>query len=181
MFLQLRKGGHRPMSLSFNPSELGSWELVYSARLTNQNPDQPVGVRIPYIDPVEVPLIPTSRIFLIGTFSREARPSWYRAGYLTQEIIGVSISDEVVFEGLPGTPSTAIDGNSRIIGLNRIQLVIFPKYSSNFRLRFDAVAWLKSLTLSIWEYRGEETDTTEELIQAARAKLETIEAKIDNL
>jgi hypothetical protein len=168
------------MALLLNPSNFGSWELTYSRKLVGDT-NQPRGVRVPYIDPVEIPYIPTSRIFLVGTFLRDAKPTWYRAGYLTQEIRNVQISDSVVFEGLPGTPDTTVDGSTQIIGLNRVQMVIFPKYSSNFSLRFEAVAWLKSLILTIWEYKGTETDSTEELIEATRAKLEAIEFKIDNL
>jgi len=168
------------MGLSFNPSELGAWELTYSRELVGVEPELR-GVRVPYIEPVEIPYIPTSRIFLIGTFSLDAKPTWYRAGYLTQEIRNIQISDTVLFEGLPGQPDTTIDGSNHIIGLNRIQLIVLPKYSSNFSLRFEAVAWLKKLTLSIWEYRGGESDSTEDLIQAMRAKLETLEFKIDSL
>jgi hypothetical protein len=167
------------MALSFNPSELGAWELTYSRKLVGVDPTR--GVKVPYIEPVEIPYIPSSGIFLVGTFSIDARPTWYRAGYLTQELRNVQINDVVLFEGLPGQPDTTVDGSQYIIGLNRIQLIVLPKYSNNFSLRFEAVAWLKKLTLTIWEYRGQETDTTEELIQATRAKLETLEFKIDNL
>lgn len=175
------------MALSFNPSNLGSWELVYQRQLQSASNNllfgvqRPRGARIPYIDPVEIPLIPTSRIFLVGTFSRDAKPTWYRAGYLTQEILGVKVDDTVVFEGLNSSPDTTVDADNRVIGLNKVQLVVFPKYSSSFALRFETVAWIKSLNLTIWEYRGQESDTIEELIQATRAKLEAIEYKIDNL
>lgn len=146
------------MALSFNPSNFGAWELVYQRKLIKSNNndlpfdvERPRNPRVPYIDPVEIPLIPTSHIFLVGTFSLDTKPTWYRAGYLFQEILGVKVDDSVVFEGLNSTPDTTIDATNRIIGLNRIQLVIFPKYSSSFALRFEAVAWLKSLNLTIWE------------------------------
>ncbi|BDA68212.1 hypothetical protein CAL7716_023780 [Calothrix sp. PCC 7716] len=176
------------MALSFNPSNFGAWELVYQRRLQENTTDdlpfgiqRPRGVRVPYIDPVEIPLIPTSRIFLVGTFSTTAKPTWKCAGYLTQEILSVKVNDAVVFEGLNSTPETTVDASNKFIKLNCVQLVIFPKYSDSFALRFDAVPWLKSVTLAIWEYRSTETDTTEDLIQSMRAKLETIEYKIDNL
>lgn len=153
------------MGLSFNPSNLDSWELVYQRQLNNNlsfGVQRPRGARIPYIDPVEIPLIPTSRIFLVGTFSRDAKPTWHRAGYLTQEILGVKVDDTVVFEGLNSSPDTTVDADNRVIGLNKVQLVVFPKYSSSFALRFETVAWIKTLNLTIWEYRGTETNTTED-------------------
>lgn len=176
------------MALLFNPSDFGAWELVFQRRLQQSTTDdlpfgiqRPRSVRVPYIDPVEIPLTPISHIFLIGTFSTTAKPTWYRAGYLYQEILSVRIDDAVVFEDLNSVPQTSIDASSQIIGLNKVQLVIFPKYSSNFTLRFEAAPWIKSMNLTIWEYRGTESDTTEELIGIMRSKLETIEHKIDNL
>ena len=168
------------MALSFNPSDFGAWELTYAKKLVSAN-NQPSGLFLPYLDIVEIPYIPTSGIFLVGTFSLEAKPTWYRAGYLTQEIRSVKINDSVLFEGLPGSPDTTVDASTQVIGLNRIQLVILPKYSSNFSLRFEPVPWLKKLSFTLWEHKGTETDSVEELLEATRVKLETIEFKIDNL
>ena len=58
---------------------------------------------------------------------------------------------------------------------------MFPKLTSSYRLRFEAFPWIEQVTLAVWEYRGTETDTTEDLINAVRSKLETIEFKVDNL
>ncbi|NHC37945.1 hypothetical protein [Scytonema millei] len=134
-----------------------------------------------YIDPIELPYLTHCRIFLVGATSFKAKPSWYRAGYLHQQIDGVAVDDSVVFEGLQSTPTTAIDGSQRMIPLNSMQLVVFPKLADSYRLRFQPMRWLKELTLGIWEYRGIESDSTEDLIQVVRAKLETIEFKVDQL
>ncbi|ALF52962.1 hypothetical protein ACX27_09035 [Nostoc piscinale CENA21] len=104
-----------------------------------------------------------------------------RAGYFYQQIDGIQINDAIIFDGLGAVPSTEVDYSRRMIKLNAIELVQFPKISDTFRLRFEALPWIEELTLGVWEYVGTETDSTEELIQAVRAKLETIEFKIDNL
>lgn len=168
------------MSLNVNLNTLGAWELTYFKKLVS-SPENEANYKygVSYIDPIELPYLTECRIFLVGATSIKAKPSWYRAGYLYQQIEGVAISDSVIFEGIEGTPTTAIDATHKVIPLNSVQLVIFPKLASTCRLRFQPIRWLKEVTLAIWEYRGSESDSTEDLINAVRAKLETIEFKID--
>ncbi|AFY31605.1 hypothetical protein [Calothrix sp. PCC 7507] len=167
------------MTLSLDLTALGAWELTYFQKLMG-NP-QNRRIRAPLLDPVELPYLTDKHVFLVGASWLNAKPSWVRAGYFYQQISGIHIDDTVVFEGLGQVPTTEIDGTRRLIKLNAIELVIFPKLTSDYRLRFEALPWIEQVTLAVWEYRGTETDTTEDLVNAVRAKLETIEFKIDNL
>ncbi|MBW4597470.1 MAG: hypothetical protein KME46_32385 [Brasilonema angustatum HA4187-MV1] len=160
-------------------TRLGNWELTFYQRFVAQSGGE-FRRSTPAIDPIELPYLTDAHIFLIGVTSISANPSWYKAGWLLQQIDNVKIDDTIIFTNLPRTPVTSVDGKQKLIPLNTIQLVTFPKLTDSYRLRFTPVRWLKDLTLGIWEYRGQETDTTEELIQAIRAKLETIEYKIDH-
>jgi hypothetical protein len=166
--------------LNANFTQLGSWELTYLQKLVASNTsDYKYGA--PYIYPVELPYLTHCRIFLVAATSLKAKPNWYRAGWLYQQIDGVAVNDAVVFEGMNSTPTTAVDAAQRLIPLNSMHLVIFPKLADAYRLRFTPVRWLKEVTLGIWEYRGTESDSTEELIESVRAKLETIEFRINQL
>lgn len=166
--------------LNANFTQLGSWELMYLRKLVSGNSNN-YQYGAPLIEPVELPYLTHCRIFLIGATSLKAKPSWYRAGWLTQQVDGVAVNDSVIFEGLQATPLTAIDAYQRLIPLNSMQLIIFPKLADAYRLRFTPVRWLSEVTLGIWEYRGSESDSTEDLIQSVRVKLETIEFKINQL
>lgn len=162
----------------FNLTQLGSWELMYLKKLVGSNAGN-YRYGAPRIYPVELPWLTHSRIFLIGATSIKAKPSWYRAGYLHQQVDGVAINDSAVFEGMQATPTTAIDADQQVIPLNSLKLVIFPKLADAYRLRFTPVRWLNEVTLGIWEYKGTENDSTEDLIQVVRAKLEAIEFKLE--
>ena len=164
--------------LNVNLTQLGSWELTYLKKLVASNSED-YRYGAPYLAPLEVPYLTHCRIFLVAATSIKAKPSWYRAGYLAQQVDGVAVNDAVVFEGMQATPTTAIDASQRVVPLNSMQLVIFPKLADAYRLRFTPVRWLKEITLGIWEYRGTESDSTEDLIQVVRAKLETIEFKLE--
>lgn len=167
------------MTINLNLTGLGVWELTYFQRTVGNPANR--RVRAPLIDPIELPYLTDKHIFLVGASYLAARPTWSRAGYLYQQVDGIHVDDTVVFQGLGRVPTTEIDNSRFLIRLNTVQLINFPIVSETFRLRFEAFPWIPEISLAIWEYRGAETDTTEELLQALRAKLETIEFKIDNL
>lgn len=167
------------MTLQLDLTAMGAWELTYYQKLVGNSQNR--RARAPLIDPVELPYLTDSHVFLVGAAWLNAKPTWIRAGYFYQQISGIHVDDTVVFEGLGQVPTTEVDGTRRLIKLNAIELVMFPKLTSSYRLRFEALPWIEQVTLGVWEYRGTETDTTEDLINAVRSKLETIEFKIDNL
>lgn len=167
------------MTLNLDLTAVGAWELTYYQRVVG-NP-QNRRLRAPLIDPIEIPYLTDQRIFVVGASYLAAKASWARAGYLYQQIDGIRIDDTVVFNGLGQIPSAEIDYARFLINLNNIQLVIFQKITESYRLRFEPLPWIPEITLAIWEYRGTESDSTDDLINAVRSKLETIEFKIDNL
>lgn len=163
------------MSLNVDLSASGAWELMYHNKLSID----PRNKIKPYLDPIDLPFLTQSRIFIVSTFSFKGKPTWYRAGYLSRQIEGINIDDTVVFEGLGRVPNVVADYGHALIPLNLTRLVIFPKIAGNHSLRFEAMPWIYELTLGIWEYQGIESDSTEDLIEAMRAKLEAIEFKIN--
>ena len=165
------------MTLNLNLTGLGAWELTYFQRIQG-NPEYK-RFRAPMIEPVEIPYLTDKHLFLVGATYSKAPPSWQRAGYIYQQIDGIRIDDAVIFEGLGSNSSTAVDANRQLVRLNTIQFVDFTQLTETYRLRFEALPWIPEITLGIWEYVGTESDTTEDLLNAVRAKLETIEFKID--
>jgi hypothetical protein len=166
------------MPLNVNLSDAGSWRLVYY--------QQHVGVeanrrsRTPMIDPIDLPITIASRVLAVGATYLQAPPTWNLAGFFYQEV-AVSLDDAPVFPGLAGVPTTTLDSSKRRIGLNAIELHIFPRLASEHRYRFEPVRWMPRLTLGVWEYIGPETDSTEELLQTLRVDLARIEFKVDRL
>ncbi|MEH2414480.1 hypothetical protein [Nostoc sp.] len=167
------------MTLQVDLKAAGAWELTYYQKHTGNLNNR--RIQAPLLEPIELPYLTDKHLFLVGVASSKAKPSWVRAGYLYQQIDGIRIDDTLIYEGLGTVPSTEVDYNRRMIKLNAIELVQFSKITENYRLRFEAMPWIQEITLGIWEYVGTESDSTEDLIQSVRAKLETIEFKIDNL
>jgi hypothetical protein len=165
------------MSLNLDLTGFGVWELTYFQKF--QGDAQNKRYRLPLIEPVEIPYLTDKHLFLVAATYLKAPPNWQRAGYLYQQIDGIRIDDSVVFEGLGSNSSTAVDAQRQLLRLNTIQFVNFVKLTETYRLRFEALPWIPELTLGIWEYLGIESDTNEDLLNAVRAKLETIEFKID--
>lgn len=165
------------MSLNLNLTGLGAWELTYFQQF--QGDLQNKRIRAPLIDAIEIPYLTDKHLFLVAATYAQAPPTWQRAGYIYQQIDGIRINDAVVFEGLGNNSSTAVDAQRQLIRLNTIQFVDFTQITETYRLRFEPLPWMPKLTLGIWEYVGTETDTTEDLLNAMRAKLETIEFKIE--
>lgn len=165
------------MSLNVDLTGLGVWELTYSRRI--QGNAQNKRFRAPLIEPVEIPYLTDKHLFLVAATYSKAPPTWQRAGYIYQQIDGIRIDDAVVFEGLGSNSSTAVDAQRQLVRLNTIQFVNFQKLTDTYRLRFETLPWIPEISLGIWEYVGNESNTTEDLLNAVRAKLETIEFKID--
>ncbi|MEH2357540.1 hypothetical protein [Nostoc sp.] len=167
------------MALLADIRAVGAWELFYYQKLSG-NP-QNRRIKAPIIDPVELPFITDKHILLVGALSSKAKPTWLRAGYLYQQIGGIHIDDTVIYEGLGSVPSTETDFNRSLVKLNSIDLIRFTQITNDYRLRFEAMPWIEEVTLGVWVYTGTVSDSTEETLGAIRAKLETLEFKIDNL
>ncbi|MBC7971539.1 MAG: hypothetical protein H7Z11_15695 [Verrucomicrobia bacterium] len=166
-------------NLNVDLSGLSSWELSYSQKLVGDPANYRRKPKIPCIAPLEIPFLFDSRIFLVG--ASNLQKTWFRAGYLYYEVEGIKVDDRLVFTDFPSAASTAADASRHLVPLNSLDLVVFPRLSDQVRLRFEAVPWLEALTLAIWEYKGRESDSTEDQIEALRSQVATLDFKLDNL
>ncbi len=153
------------------------WQRVYFNRFEG-NPNN-AEIKAGLIDPFEVPLTFDQHVLAVAAFSSEVKPRWRTAGYLTQTYSGIDFNDTSV-TATDTSPTSGVDAANKRIGLNTVELVIFPRLASNFFLWFDPVPWLKSLNFSIWEYQGiESPDRLEELIETVKVDIVRVEYKLD--
>jgi len=115
----------------------------------------------------------SSSIVAVCTQSYSAKSQWYRCGYLTRRVRlpGVGL----------GFGSDSTDSGDEIIPLNRCTLLQFPKDLPQYEIFFTPVPWLKDFNFALWEYTGEQGDSTEELIQTLKVDIARLESKIDQL
>lgn len=165
------------MPIDFTGS--GNWDRVYFA--TFQGNPQNRKISAPLIEPVEIPLLFEKHIFAVNAICMEAKPRWRTAGYLKQVYSGINLEDSpITWSG--NSPVAGVDAVSKRIGLNSLELVIFPKLANNFYLWFDPVFWLPKLTLGIWEFTGVVTpERIEELVETLKVDVLRVEAKVDQL
>lgn len=154
------------------------WERVYFQQF--QGDTNNYKIKAGLIDPFEIPLLFSQHVLAINAFSIDVKPKWRTAGYLTQTYSGVSLEGGSS-TSTPASPTLGVDAANKRIGLNTVEMIIFPQLASDFYLWFDPVPWLKSLTLSIWEYQGTVTpERLEELVETLKVDIARIEIKIDN-
>jgi hypothetical protein len=125
------------------------------------------------LPPFAIPFLFDKRILSVKVISLTAKPYWRYAGTLTQSF--------QIGSGGTNTLLPVADFSRKKLNLNRTELVIFPQYTSNYELVFKAPYWLLDLRLTIWEYTGPESDSTEQLVSLTREDLARVEAKVDAL
>ena len=154
--------------------ELGNssnWDLLYTA---NHKAIPTTTKRDQYfpIPEITIPFLIDSNILAVHVASISAKRNWHFAGILNQKIrIGLSIG---------GSPD-AVAESSRKISLNQIQLLTFRELTDTYAVTFKTPFWINNITLTVWEYIGAVSDTTEILIQNLKADITRIETKIDAL
>lgn len=120
----------------------------------------------------QLPFILNSPYLLVEASNIDAKPWWY-LGARIQQIISVGVVPETAGTGLIRIP------------VNRPKLVSFPRYTDDYLLRVEIPPWFDRMKISVWEYTGPISDTTEELIiersDVIRVDLTRIETKIDQL
>lgn len=164
-------------NLTIDLSGVGSWELSYSESFQGTPSNYRKRPKVPCIAPIEIPFLFDARIFLVG--ASNLQKTWFRAGYLYYEVEGIKVDDRVVFTDFPSASSTAADAFRQLIPLNSLDIVIVPRLSEQIRLRFEPVPWLESVRLAIWEYKGQESNSTDDLIESLRAQVATIEFRLE--
>jgi hypothetical protein len=138
------------MALVFSPTN-GPWQQVYHQLLTAV-PLGP-GTYQP-IPKVLLPLQISNRVIVAGASSQKAKGTWRFAGRL-----------------VPIVDCGAVDfGQAELNGfgipLNKGHLFVLPAYASTYQLRFEPFFWMEDILLSVWEFTGDVSDSTENLIRS---------------
>lgn len=148
----------------------GVWTQVFDERREAAKATDTVYLPIPAF---EIGFSFESHILAVRCLSTTAKAHWRFAGNLSQRFqIGT---------GGTASPLPVVTASRLSMRLNRADLVRFPALTAAYELLFEPPHWLKDLRLTVWQYSGSESDTTEELIEAARVDLIRIEHKIDAL
>ncbi|NEQ20658.1 MAG: hypothetical protein F6K28_15745 [Microcoleus sp. SIO2G3] len=134
--------------------ELGSaanWRSVYQ-QMHRANPSRRRGY-IP-ITPIQIPILFESHILAAAGDSEFAREHWW-LGYRLKMMIDV-----------PGTDFLDVAGHEVNIPVNRGgKLIQLPKLAPQFRLIAEVPYWHEEMLITIYEYIGTYSDSTEALIE----------------
>lgn len=114
----------------------------------------------------EIGFLLEKHVLAVRCLSTTAKPHWRFAGTLSQRF---QIGTGGVVSPLP-----TVTGSARRLRLNRTELIRFPKLTTNYELLFEPPHWLKDLRLTIWEYNGFDSDTTEEMLTKIEEKIDVI-------
>lgn len=132
-----------------------NWFQIYDESRTAQIAT-PSGGYYP-IPAFEIPILLERHVLAVRCLSTTAKPTWRFAGTLSQRFQAGT--------GGTASPLPTVEASAIGLRLNRTKLVVFKKFTANYQLLFENAYWLKDLRLSIWEYRGIESDSTEDLIR----------------
>lgn len=154
--------------LQLNQAE--HWELLYSElKIANEL----VPGRYAPILPFTIPILASSPWIAIGTNSSQARSHWW---------LGCRVQFEIA---VPNSPFQTISATQVNVPLNNFSLYKFQALQSSYRLKVQVPWWHKELGITIYQYTGPYSDSTEDLIieqaDVIRVDLVRIETKVDNL
>lgn len=148
----------------------GVWAQVFDEQREATKATDTVYLPIPAF---EIGFSFEAHVLAVRCLSQTAKAHWRFAGNLSQRF--------QIGSGGAASPLPTVTASRLGLRLNRAELVRFPALVSAYELLFEPPHWLKDLRLTIWEYNGPESNTTEEMIEAARVDLVRIESKIDSL
>lgn len=135
-----------------------NWQAFWSG--SSASATLPNGSRVP-MPPIEVPLLFENHTIAIVATSPTAKPTWKIAGNVGRKIQAGIFSQ--------GTPDTAI-ADSRVLRLNRPNLIRFEQVTPTYALEIIPKWWLKDIDIAVFVYTGIDSDTvTEQLNRLERA------------
>ncbi|HEY9653646.1 MAG TPA: hypothetical protein V6C95_23495 [Coleofasciculaceae cyanobacterium] len=111
---------------------------------------------------------------LVATYATSSKRGarWKTAGWLKQRVqTGITVG---------GQPDADAFDDLRV-PLQRLALLIFPRYVHNFQLTFKTGYWFEQLDLNIWAYTGPVNDEILAQIELTRIDLLRVEAKVNAL
>jgi hypothetical protein len=164
------------MSLNLDLSGTNKWNRIFYQPFQG-NPENRK-IRAPLIEPFEFPFILQNHVLAIMISSSTAKASWRTAGYLTQTYPSVITGGQIL---LSESPTSGVDACTKRIGLNTIELVVFPKLANQYYLWFDFVPWLPKATLGLWQFIGNQFDATQEVLETIKVDILRVEAKVDEI
>lgn len=159
------------MSRVLQLSNAANWEQIYNYSAVAVKINERMHAPIPEID---VPfLIDRHALAVYITTSVPEGSVWYFGGYLNQKFqLGLTVG------GIPD----ADELSRRKLSLDRIKLILFPKITANYSVSLSVPKWFKSVSLTVWQYIGDDYDSVEKLLSGdITSTLERIESKINDL
>ncbi len=169
-------------NLVLNLSDSANWEQFYSTSVDAVTTDN--GSKYTPIPEIVIPSLVYSRIIAVYVNCANAKPTWHFAGFINQKInLGITVGS------LPDSDAVSkrklyLNRISLIIFpkfLNRISLIIFPKLVTNYSVSFEVPRWFQQASIILWQYTGSESDSTEDLINQLQGDVSRIESKVDAL
>lgn len=157
--------------LVLNVGDSHSWNPIWNTQVDSASaPNRNYYYPIPEI---EVPLLLDKFVLAVYADSETARPHWHSAGFANQKLrSGITVG---------GNPDARFNGSHRI-WLKRIAILVLPRVSNEYSLSFDIHPWHEEISLQLWEYVGDTSDSTENLINEVRSnELSRIEIKVDEI
>lgn len=130
-----------------------NWERLYNRRWDADRIDS--GKKYVPIPVQTLPVLADRRILVVGGASADALGHWTTAGWLVPKLYISGLS----------YPFLEANLNTERIPLNDYRLLILPDLSHSYRLEFRIPKWLKEVELDIWQYIGDEKDSTDELLK----------------
>lgn len=123
------------------------------------------------IPPVNLPVLLHSPVIAVATDSQEALTHWW---------LGIRLKMRIA---VPGSEFDELEVHEARCQVNRGQLIRFPPIAPEYTLRIEFPWWHSEMRVTVWEFLGEQMDSTEALVvdqtDAIRVDLARIEAKID--
>lgn len=154
------------------------FQLIWNeTRQVVRDPSIPRGGYQP-IPPFEIPFLLDSPLVAASAISTTSRPTWK---------VGAKMRPKFFFES--GSAGTGFDpyGFEFSIPLNLDKPFIYrvTRWKPEYQLLVSIPPWLQDVHLTVWQYTGELSDSTENLLiersDVIRVDLARIEAKINTL
>jgi hypothetical protein len=144
-------------------SNAANWTEIYSANFSAIEITPKLHEPIPEVN-IPVQLESAILAVYVTTVIPDGA-NWNFAGIINQRFqLGLTVG------GTPEADSLA----RRKVWLNRIQLVIFPKLTTSYSCTFTFPDWFKTGTLTLWEYNGPDYESTDQLLQEIKSKVDTL-------
>ncbi|MGG6266304.1 hypothetical protein ACQ4M3_08850 [Leptolyngbya sp. AN03gr2] len=145
--------------LIIDPANSTNWRQLYQHKFVTQQ----IKPRERTIIPATVlPIQAESRILAAKTYSQFAKDTWRKGGTLTP----------LINCGMDGFQQTALGSYS--LPCNGARLLIFPKFSTTYQLKFSCPWWFDEIELTLYEYMGAESNSTEDLIRELQTQVQLL-------